>query len=849
MRVHELAKTLDTSSSDILEICAKLELDVKQSASAGLSEKQAGKIKKELGAAEDHPLKLAIGGKPKKAKPAEKKTPEKSKKPKTKKKPAKKVKVKTAAQVRREAKIRKRKEREAEKKRREREKKKEEQKRRKEAEEKAKKKREEAQKAEKPKKEPAAEKEEKPAAEAAEAKKTGTKPEEPEDQTVEKPVYKMVSSAETEKEDTEEEEATSSRRFRPSPPKSTRKTRPRIKTPPKERTRKKKKRSKKAAKQKQAQEESAVPSVIELDVPITIREFSQLSGIKAQNIILKLLNDGTVSNINTMIDRDIIEYLAESFDLTVSFKEETDLEEDFIKSMTEQADGENLVPRNPIVTFLGHVDHGKTTLLDTIREEGVVETESGGITQHTSAYIYSKDNKNITFIDTPGHEVFTEMRSRGATITDIVVLVIAADDGVMPQTKEAYDHAVAAGVPIIVAINKIDLPNANVNKLKGQLAELGLTTEDWGGSTQSAELSAVTGEGINDLLEMIMLETEILELKADPDSSAQGVILETNLSDTQGIIASVIVKNGTAKKGDYFFCGSTWGRIRHMWNDLNNSIDEAGPSTPVTVTGFNEMPAMGDVLYVTQNIQQAKSISEKISTEKSAVHIDKQHISMATLFENISQKDLKELNIIVKADGRGSVEAILNGIEDIGTNEVNIKTVHSGVGGINESDVMLAEASDAIIIGFHVAPEMKVEELAKTKGVEIRRYHIIYEIFKDLEDALNGMLEPEEVEHILGKAEVRQVFNISGLGTVAGCYVIDGTIKKSGHIRILRDNIEIFDGDLQSLKRVKDDVSEVKEKFECGIKIQDFDDVKEGDILESYEIEKVERTLSSTKTE
>jgi len=853
MRIHELAKKLDKSSSEILEVCKKLKLDIKQSASAGLSDEQTSKIETELGGGDSHPLKLAVAKRPAKKTPKKEKAEEPEKKGTKPRKPGK---VKTAAQVRREAKIKKRKEREAEKRRQELERKKEEKERKKREKEKKKKKKASEKKTASAEPEAAEEapvpEEEKTPAEPPEETQAEPEKKPGEQEPVQKPIYKLVSAAETPAEEKEKVEQHTAKRIRQPDRKPARKTRPRIQKPPQERGRKKKKSRKKGAaalKHQETDKEPSVPSVIDVETPISIREFSQTAGIKAQGIILKLLNEGTVSNINTIIDRDIIEFLAESFDLKISFKQEADIEGEFLKTASDEANEEKLVARNPIVTFLGHVDHGKTSLLDTIREEGVVETESGGITQHTSAYIYSKDDKNITFIDTPGHEVFTEMRNRGANVTDIVVLVVAADDGVMPQTREAYDHALAAEVPIIVAINKIDLPNANVNKLKGQLSELGLTTEDWGGETQCAEVSAVTGEGVNELLEIIMLETEILELKANPERQAQGVILETNLSDTQGILASVVIKNGTAKKGDYFFCGSTWGRIRHMWNDLNDSISEAGPSTPVTITGFNDMPAMGDTLYVTENIQQAKSISGKKSVGKAAAHIPATHISMATIFDSISKKDLKELNIIIKADGKGSVEAILNGIEDIGTQEVTIKTVHTGVGGINESDVMLAEASDAIIIGFHVSPEMKVDELANSKGVEIRRYHVIYEIFNDLEDALNGMLEPEEVEEITGKAEVRQTFNISGLGTVAGCFVLDGFIKKSSNIRVLRDSIEIYDGSIDSLKRIKDDVSEVKEKFECGIKIEDFDDVKRGDIFEAYEIKKIKRTISSGKKE
>ncbi|MFC1582491.1 translation initiation factor IF-2, partial [Planctomycetota bacterium] len=669
----------------------------------------------------------------------------------------------------------------------------------------------------------------------------------PEDEPVERPVYRMLDSVGAGARANQAKPATPpdlniKHGARPRPGRPRRRKSPAAR----DRDRSRQNRRRRRDEARRPTPEPVVLTEFEVVAPISIREFSQISGIKAQSIIIKLLNEGMVSNINTIMDKDTIDYLAVEFERTITFKEVTNIEDDFLEIFNQIEDNKkDLIKRNPIVTFLGHVDHGKTSLLDSIREAGVVATESGGITQHTSAYIYSKDDKNITFIDTPGHAVFTEMRIRGAQVTDIVVLVVAADDGVMPQTREAYDHTVAAEVPVIVAMNKIDLPGADINRLKGQLAEMGLTTEDWGGSVQAAPVSAITGEGVDGLLELIMLEAEILDLNANPKRPAQAIVLETNLSDSRGIEATVVVKNGTLTKGDDFLCGKTYGRVRHMWDPNQKNVNAAGPSDPIVLTGFTDMPVMGDYLYVTNDQQQAKVIADKRTQSTHAAHIDKPHVSMANLLETLTRKGLQELNIIIKADTKGSVEAIIKGLMELGNKEVAMKVIHSGVGGINESDVMLADASDAIIIGFHVSPEMRVDVLADTKGVEIRRYHVIYEIFKEMEDALSGMLAPAQVESTLGRVEVRQTFVASSLGTIAGCFVLSGVIRKTALIRVLRNNIEIFDGTIASLKRIKDDAAEVKENFECGVRIAGFDDIKEGDEFEIYEINEVERTLSS----
>ncbi|MFH1707561.1 MAG: translation initiation factor IF-2 [Planctomycetota bacterium] len=587
------------------------------------------------------------------------------------------------------------------------------------------------------------------------------------------------------------------------------------------------------------------PPVAEVFAPISLREFSQLTGIKVQSIIIKLLDQGMISNINTVIDRDTVEYIAELFERQITFKDTATPEDHFLKQFQLPDDPATLQPRIPIVTFLGHVDHGKTSLLDRIRGAGVAKTEHGGITQHTSAYTYNKGGRSITFIDTPGHAIFTAMRSRGANVTDIVVLVVAADDGVMPQTREAYDHAVAAKVPVVVAMNKCDLPSADPNRVKGQLAEMGLTAEDWGGTTQIACVSAQTGDGMDDLLSKIMLEAEIIELKANPARAAHGVVLESNLSGSQGVVVSLVVKNGTLKKGDCFICGTTYGRIRHIWDPAMTPLNEAGPSLPVRATGFNAEPVMGDHLFVTTDYQQAKAIAEKRAMDKATSRAVPTHVTLATLFDNISQQKLRELNIIVKVDAKGSLEAILKGIAEIGNKEVSLRVVHAGVGGINESDVMLADASNAIILGFHVATEPRVDVLAEQTGIEIRRYHVIYELFKEMSEALSGMLEPERVEEIIGRVEVRRTFNVSSVGTIAGCYVLKGVVKKSANVRLIRDSIEVYEGTLASLKRTKDDASEVKEHFECGIKLRDFDDIKIGDELEVYQFKEVKRTLAT----
>ncbi len=861
MRVYEFAKDKGVENKDVLDVAERIGLDIKLSSSAGLTQEQVDTLEKELGAPkEKKPLKLAIA-------PAVKKSAKPEPEPvKTEEKPehiVEKTRVKTAAEVRREAKIRKRKQRDEERRK--------------------KKELEKAEKKEKEKRKPPrkkSEKEPEPEAEEKEEEFTGAvivrkappkkekeappAPPEPvpvpgkgkkgkssgrlkavaldeDDQDIKPKAARkpMVSKAAPVPEDTVDlskygqkvERATRFRKHRYS-------TR---------RPRRKKRRGKLNAAAEALKMEK--PTEIEIPPQISVRDLSHASGIKVQELILKLLNENLVCNINTIINQETIEYLCGLFDIKVTFKESRDVEKQFLEQFSSPDDDENLTPRKPIVTFLGHVDHGKTSLLDRIREAGVVKTESGGITQHVSAYIYNKDGKEITFIDTPGHAVFTEMRARGANVTDIVVLIVAADDGVMPQTREAYDHAVAAEVPIIVAINKIDIPGVDVNRVKGELSEMGLVPEDWGGSTQCAELSAITGEGVDNLLELIMLETEMIELKANNERHAEGIILETNLSDTEGITATMVVKNGTLHKGDVFLCGKTYGRVRHLTDTDRNSLQEAGPSTPIVITGFNDLPVMGDHFYGLDDIQEAKAIAEKRSKEDLAANIERSHVTMATLFDTISRNAVKELNILVKADAKGSVEAILSGIADIGTNEVSIRVVHSGVGGINESDVMLADASDAIIIGFHVSPESRVDILAEKKGVEIRRYHVIYEIFNEMEQALVGMLEPEQVEEIVGKVEVRKVFSVSALGKIAGCYVRSGVIRKSSNVRIIRNNIEIFDGKIESLRRVKDDVAEVKQDFECGLRVTDFNDIKEEDVLEVYEIREIKRDKLKSSAE
>jgi translation initiation factor IF-2 len=498
-------------------------------------------------------------------------------------------------------------------------------------------------------------------------------------------------------------------------------------------------------------------------------------------------------------------------------------------------------PRAPVVTVMGHVDHGKTSLLDAIRETRVAESEAGGITQHIGAYKVRTGEQEVVFLDTPGHEAFTMMRARGAKATDLVVLVVAADDGVMPQTVEAIDHAKAAGVPLVVAINKIDKANANPDRVKKELADHGLMVEEWGGDTVAVALSAKNHEGIDELLEMILLTADLLELKARPEMSGQGVVIEARKEVGRGTVATVLVQNGTLEVGDVFVCGATWGRVRSMVNDQGERLQEAGPSTPVGVSGFNELPSAGDTLQVVETESRARSIAEYRAQEQRdrdlAPSVGK--ISLEALFDKMQAGEVKELPVVVKADVQGSVEVLKDSLQKLSTEKVKLQVLHAAVGAISTNDVILASASNAIIIGFNVRPERNAAEMAEKEEVDIRLHTVIYEVMDELKAAMTGLLEPTFREVVKGRAEVRDTFKVPKAGIVAGCHVVDGVIPRNASVRLLRDNRVIYEGKISSLRRFKDDVSEVRQGFDCGISLERFQDVKPGDEIEAYVREEV----------
>ncbi len=573
----------------------------------------------------------------------------------------------------------------------------------------------------------------------------------------------------------------------------------------------------------------------------TVKEFADLISVKLADVIKKFMELGYMPTINQPVDIDAALLVADSFGVKV---EVVPVEEELIIE-GEAEDVTKLILRPPVVTIMGHVDHGKTSLLDAIRETRVTETEAGGITQHIGAYKITLKGKEIVFLDTPGHEAFTAMRARGAKVTDVVVLVVAADDGVMPQTVEAINHAKAANVPIIVAINKIDKPEANPQRVKTELAEHGILSEDWGGQNIFVEVSAKKRIGIEHLLEMILLQAEVMELKANPDKLAKGTIIEAKLDRGRGPIATVLVQSGMLNIGDIFLAGTSVGRVRALVDDTGKRIQKAGPSTPVEVIGFPEVPAAGDVFTSVEDEKRARQIAlTRLQKEKLAEMAKERKLTLDDLYAKIKEGEIKELNIIIKGDVQGSVEAMQDAFEHLSHPQVKVRVIHASVGGINESDVMLASASTAIIIGFNVRPESKASQTAEKEGVDIRLYTIIYEAIEDVKKALEGLLEPTLREKVLGRAEVRNTFSISRLGTVAGCYVLDGSVSRtSDGIRIIRDNIVIYDGKISSLKRFKDDVKEVQAGYECGIMIENYNDIKVGDILENYIIEKIAAKL------
>ncbi len=583
-----------------------------------------------------------------------------------------------------------------------------------------------------------------------------------------------------------------------------------------------------------------------MEPPITIKDLSSKLGIRANEIITKLLLGHNIrATINQILNEEIVQLLGIEYGVEIEIsKKLTHAEHDFISEQV-STKAEDMVYRAPIVTFMGHVDHGKTSLLDSIRQTNVAAGEAGGITQHIGAYKVEMNRKSVVFLDTPGHEAFTAMRARGANITDVVVLVVAADDGVMPQTEEAINHAKAAEVPIVVAVNKIDKPDINPMRVKQQLASLDLNPEEWGGKTQFIETSAVTKKGIDTLLERLLLEAEILELKANPKNPARGVVLEAHLSEGRGVVANVLIQDGTLHQGDIILCGKTFGRARLITNDRGIEVKDAGPSTPVSVSDFSEVPEAGDKFYAVNDIQKAREIAQERQKKERETSLTKyQHVTLDSLYSKIAEGNVKEIKIILKADYKGSVEVLKKALEGLSASEIKVKILHCGVGGITESDVLLADASDALVIGFYVTAEDKARILAEEKGVEIRLYKIIYDATNEIKAAMQGMLEPESKEVVLGQVEIRQVYNISKLGNIAGCYVKTGKITRNSSVRLIRDNIIIYDGKLESLKIVKDDAREVRAGFECGLKIANYNDIKVGDIVEAYEVQKITRTLA-----
>lgn len=580
---------------------------------------------------------------------------------------------------------------------------------------------------------------------------------------------------------------------------------------------------------------------IKLREGTTVKEFAELIGVKLPNVIKKFMELGYMPTINQPVDPDAALLVADGFEVKLEI---APIEEDTV-FVEAPEDSSTLLPRPPVITIMGHVDHGKTSLLDAIRKTKVTETEAGGITQHIGAYKVNLKGKDIVFLDTPGHEAFTAMRARGAKVTDIVVLVIAADDGVMPQTIEAINHAKAANVPIVVAINKIDKPEANPPKVKNELSERGIISEEWGGQNIFVEVSAKKGIGIETLLEMILLQADIMELKANPDTKARGTIIEAKLDKGRGPVATVLVQSGTLRIGDAFLAGIHAGKVRALSDDTGKRIVEAGPSTPVEVIGFPEVPSAGDIFVMVEDEKRARQIAFTRQQKQRLAYIAKtSKLTLDELYAKIKEGEIRELNIIIKGDVQGSVEAMKDAFENITHTQVKVKVIHSSVGGINDSDVMLASASNAIIIGFNVRPELTAAHTAEKEGVDIRLYTVIYEAIEDVRKALEGLLEPTLKEKTLGRAEVRQLFPISRIGTVAGCYVLDGFMSRtSDGIRVTRDSIVIYDGKIASLKRFKEDVREVQTGYECGIMIENFNDLKVGDIFENYIIEKIAAKL------
>ena len=601
------------------------------------------------------------------------------------------------------------------------------------------------------------------------------------------------------------------------------------------------KKKKKVAQQKTVIEPIKIEKAVMTAEMITVRDLSERIGKPASEIIKKLMMIGIIATINNELDYETANLVASEFGVELELKLHETAEDALEKEDVTDAD-EDLIHRPPVVTIMGHVDHGKTSLLDYIRKTRVTTGEAGGITQHIGAYTVNLKGQQITFLDTPGHEAFTSMRMRGAQATDIAVLVVAADDGVMPQTIEAISHAKAAGVQIIVAINKIDKVGANIERIKQQLTEYELVCEEWGGDTIMVPVSAVTGEGVEQLLEMILLVAEVQDYKANPNRKARGIIIEARLDKGRGPVATVLVKNGTLKVGDMIVAGMAYGRVRAMTNDRGERVKSAGPSDPVEVIGFNDVPEAGDTISAVDDDKLSRQVAEERKDKMRAALIkEQQKTTLDDLFSQISAGQIKDLNIIIKADVQGSVEAVRQSLEKLSNDEVRVRTIHGGVGAITESDVMLASTSNAIIIGFNVRPDANARDMAEREKIDVRLYRVIYQAIEDVQNAMKGLLAPKFKEVLLGHATVRQTFRVSGVGTIAGSYVTDGKIMRNAQIRLLRDNVVIHEGKIDSLKRFKDDAKEVATGYECGIGIAGYNDIKENDVIECFEMEEIQQ--------
>lgn len=589
--------------------------------------------------------------------------------------------------------------------------------------------------------------------------------------------------------------------------------------------------------------------VFQVELPITVKKFSETIKKPANQIIKELMNLGLMANLNHPLDEDTLLMLCDEIGIDVEIisndkekGEEINIHGKIGKEIIDRE--EDLVLRPPVVTVMGHVDHGKTTLLDSIRKTSVAEGEAGGITQHIGAYQVMINNRPITFIDTPGHEAFTAMRARGAQVTDITILVVAADDGVMPQTIEAINHAKAADIPIIVAINKIDRPNAQPDRVKQELTEYGLVPEEWGGDTIFVEISALKNENIDELLEMVLLVAEIEEIKANPNRLAEGIIIESELDKGRGPVATVLIKNGTLKIGDPILAGPVAGRARAMFDDKGNRVKKATPAMPVEVLGFSDVPNAGDFVQVLEDEKEARHIAElrRKDLQQKSLNVDNR-VSLEELYQQIQKGKVKELNVIIKADVQGSIEALRDSLLKLSNEEISVNIIHTGVGAISETDVNLASASNAIVLGFNVRPDNNAQQIAEEEQVDIRTYRVIYKALEDFKDAMSGLLDPEIKEEITGRAEVRETFKVPGVGIVAGLYVTEGVINRNDKVRLIRDGVVITEGNIASLKRFENDVKEVKEGYECGLGIEDYNDIKTGDELEVFTIKKIKRTL------